>query len=804
MDQDSWAHYSPVAGPSTSPDYDTHIFDNLQLLTSDATSPTTYYFSDPSSSSLYYYDHHPPNNNGVIPYAYSETAAPNVSEVTPVTQPDGMQNEGMEMTTIPDILPSSMESFIFNASTMEQFDGNANVESARERVGLGGDSVLPGMKVTLMPHQITGVAWMLDKEDKEKGGCLGDEMGLGKNRSDDNSKKTTLILTPTSLLDQWRQELEIKTDCGLKCLIYHGSKRTKYANELLQYDVVLTSYNTMSNEWAESDGNSADRTSGRRRRSEAGPLFRLEFYRIVLDEAQSIRNKWTVTSRAVCDLKAVYRWCLTGTPIINTLMDVYGYLRFLRIEPWCDIHEFRSRVGEQEKKNPNLAAKRLQAILKLFLLRRKKDSTLDGKRLIELPDKTIDLVKLEFSPEEREIYNMVEARTQAKFNRFLRAGTVLKNYHQVLVLLLRLRQICSHPSLIQEEGMDSAESNGLTIDPVKEQTRASTLVSPQFVEKVKRKFLETHEARILSEKESSRDAVVEDDECPICFDTLTDSVITACSHIFCRECISEAIDHSRPIIPDFGETGIKYGTGERPCPVCRAAISKDKLFSCAAFEPTDETDPTKDGGNNMQTSDKDAVESKIDAWNNSHCPPPSTKMKHMMQQLQNLMSERPEEKVLIVSQWTSCLSLVSKYLQEVNILHVNYRGDMDRSQRSQAVKDFTCNAEIRVMLMSLKCGGVGLNLTRANHVISLDLGWSQAVEAQAFDRVHRLGQNRPVTVQRLAIANTVEDRVLQMQERKQALTDGSLGEGSGKKIKFSIRELANLFGLDQYGHVLNV
>ena len=86
------------------------------------------------------------------------------------------------------------------------------------------------------------------------------------------------------------------------------------------------------------------------------------------------------------------------------------------------------------------------------------------------------------------------------------------------------------------------------------------------------------------------------------------------------------------------------------------------------------------------------------------------------------------------------------------------------------------------MIHALSAPGVGLNLTRANNVISLDLGWSQAVEAQAFDRVHRVGQVRDVLVQRVVIADTVENRILDMQNRKQDLADGSLGEGSGKKI----------------------
>jgi SNF2 family DNA or RNA helicase len=129
---------------------------------------------------------------------------------------------------------------------------------------------------------------------------------------------------------------------------------------------------------------------------------------------------------------------------VNTLADVYGYLRFLKIRPWYDWTEFQKEVGIHEKKNRKwrlrpgpqsidarnftaaLAVTRLQTIMHTFLLRRKKDSMLDGKKLIDLPEKEVKLIKLEFSEEERDIYQMVEARSQAKFNRYLRAGTVLK------------------------------------------------------------------------------------------------------------------------------------------------------------------------------------------------------------------------------------------------------------------------------------------------------------------------------------------------------------------------------------------
>jgi SNF2 family DNA or RNA helicase len=115
---------------------------------------------------------------------------------------------------------------------------------------------------------------------------------------------------------------------------------------------------------------------------------------------------------------------LIRTPIINSLVDVYGYLRFLKIRPWHDFQQFQSHIGSREKKNRKsveasilfsllkqqlaaLAVSRLQAVITTFLLRRMKDSLLDGKRLIELPGKTVSLIRLEFSAEEREIYTMV-------------------------------------------------------------------------------------------------------------------------------------------------------------------------------------------------------------------------------------------------------------------------------------------------------------------------------------------------------------------------------------------------------------
>ncbi|KAH8097049.1 SNF2 family N-terminal domain-containing protein [Cristinia sonorae] len=848
-----------------------------------------------------------------------------------------------------------IEQFLMNAGNAENFDGNATLDQALQKLGL--DSLvrpLPGMEIPLMPHQAIGVAWMLNKEaGPNKGGILADEMGLGKtvqmisviatNRSDNPLYKTTLIIAPVALLDQWQLEIDMKTNLDLKSIIYHGSNKVKKVEDLRKYDIVLTTFQTLALEWPdpeleekerkkkkkagkkgkkddnwivdESDDDGGSSRLQRRKKKSPGLLLQMEFYRVVIDEAQNIRNKRTRVSRAVTQLSAKYRWCLTGTPIINSLSDAYGYIRFLGIRPWYDWTEFNSHIAIKEKKRPDLASVRLQTIFSTILLRRKKDSMLDGKPLVTLPPKTVNLRKLDFSTEERAIYQMVELKSQNIFNRFLRAGTVLKNYHQVLVMLLRLRQICSHPSLIQEDGVAFVgpdEAADGPHDKHSELTRAAQEVSAEFVERMKAKLKETVLERMAAEKESA-DATIEGEECPICYDTYTDPVVTACTHVFCKECITNVLNGAPR--QDANEPN-QYKADERPCPTCRGPISHKKLFARQAFEPTnaelavatganikdedddvimiddmadvkgkgkarpapgralrvrkptrrvvDSEDEEEDDGSDDSMSDfivdddedvdgdetwdarrearrasrrqskgkgkaslkrvilsddeeEDEEEKEVIFGAKPRVPVdipkekiallprflPSTKMKYMMNSLLEWAESHPDEKTLVISQWTQCLSLVSDYLTEHGFVHVKYQGDMSRNQRDVAVRVFMAKDRAMVMLMSLKCGGVGLNLTRANRVISLDLGWSEAIESQAFDRVHRLGQQREVVVERLVIKDTVEDRVLALQERKKNLADGSLGEGNGKKVgRLSVKELANLFGLNHHGGLL--
>jgi len=142
------------------------------------------------------------------------------------------------------------------------------------------------------------------------------------------------------------------------------------------------------------------------------------------------------------------------------------------------------------------------------------------------------------------------------------------------------------------------------------------------------------------------------------------------------------------------------------------------------------------------------------------------------------------------------ITLVEKLLARDAIETVRFDGKMTRIARDQAISKFKRRNGPPIMLISLKCGGVGLNLVEANRVLSLDLAWNAATENQAFDRVHRMGQQKDVHVKRLIVKNTVEERILKLQAKKQSLADAALGEGTGQKIKkMTVAELKMLFGM---------
>lgn len=624
-----------------------------------------------------------------------------------------------------------------------------------------------GLSITLLEHQKIGFQWMLKMENSNsKGGILADDMGLGKtiqalativaNPCEDATEvdhslisrrrttvdgelkiKATLIVCPVSLIDQWRREIESKTEPRLKVLVYHGS-RTSNPYDLALYDVIISSYAITASNFQE---------------NRKGPFAHVKFHRIVLDEAHTIKNKATRAATGCCAVDATYRWCMTATPIQNKIDELYSLIKFLRIRPFCEWEEFRDCISKPMKNGDHKkAVKVAHVLMKAISMRRSKKAMIDGRPILNLPQRNVHMTHIDFSPDERNHYDFVNQTAQARFNKYMQQGTVMKNYSSVLVLLLRLRQACLHPSLTLQEGDVNEEVAA-------DQEKLATNMKPEVVR------------RLLSES-----ATLVEIECPICMDIAQNAqIIVGCGHILCKECFD-------------GYWNIQDGN-RKNCPQCRGELDSQKLITIESFlkkhapdvyEATMAT-PVEE----KEKEDLRRVQEFIS----------SAKIEKMMEILdQTDMETDGRDKTIVFSQFTGMLDLIERPLREKGFKHLRYDGSMDIKQRAEAVNQFFDDPEYKVLLVSTKAGSLGLNLTVANRVILLDVWWNPALENQAIDRVHRIGQEKNVEVHRIFINDTVEDRILQLQDKKQAIADGVLGEGSGQPMgRLGLQEMIYLF-----------
>lgn len=222
-----------------------------------------------------------------------------------------------------------------------------------------------GLRYGLYEHQKIALTWLKGMEEsKHKGGILADDMGLGKtisslalilSRPSTNlDRKTTLIVGPVALVRQWEREIKskVKREHRLSTHMVHGPQKKRSWDELKNFDIVLTTYGTLGAEYKRYEKFITENRAGGRHLDhdiDPNPLkkqFPLLgpkslFYRVILDEAQCIKNKNTVSAKATWHLKSLTRLCLTGTPMMNNIAELYPLIHFLQIRPYNDFTQFR-------------------------------------------------------------------------------------------------------------------------------------------------------------------------------------------------------------------------------------------------------------------------------------------------------------------------------------------------------------------------------------------------------------------------------------------------------------------------------
>ncbi|KAI0074381.1 hypothetical protein K474DRAFT_1626028 [Panus rudis PR-1116 ss-1] len=694
-----------------------------------------------------------------------------------------------------------------------------------------------------------------------RGALCADSMGLGKTltmlalilatKSDvpTDFARTTLIVVPLSILSNWEKQIEDHVKPGaLTYCVYYGSGRNLSAAELKKYDVVITTYQTVVGEHAPSS-RGEDGPSKKKQKTQ-NSLFGVKWKRIILDEGHTIRNPKTKMAKAVCALDAQRRWVLTGTPIINAPQDLGSILTFLRIcRPLDNEDMFKRLVLRPLKNGDPSGAELLRALMSHICIRRTKEmQDSEGKSLIELPPVEVIVVPVALDPKARELYDAIEQLSSERFQTLVEKhggvnSTVVQS--SILSMLTRMRQMVLHPGLVPANYLEHLRNmNELDEDAPAVQLKPEDKVRLQA---------------LLAQ------AIEDNEECPICFDILSEPRITTCAHTFCLPCITEVISR------------------DPKCPMDRRPLTMGDLVEPAP--PTEATQaPVPRDDDDEDTDDIDGLRHGSSA---------------KIDQLVHLLQLTPStEKSLVFSQFTGFLDKIAEVFEKRGIPYVRFDGKMSAKRRQETIARFSVpiteddvsaapatqdtgrstrrrsqssramniDAEFddandgdfvddggndsdfidddddfassprkkskgkgkkakgkgrasatqapvldgsafkgenpRVMLISLKAGALGLNLTVANNVFLMDPWWQEGIESQAIDRVNRIGQTKPVRVYQLIAENTVESKVIDIQEKKKKLIQHAFSgikskETQRQKKEARLQELVALFGARQ-------
>ena len=473
-----------------------------------------------------------------------------------------------------------------------------------------------GFVGTLRPYQRAGLGWLAFLAGLGMGGCLADDMGLGKTvqvlallqhrRAAGEAAGPSLLVCPTSVLGNWQAELGRFTP-GLRALVHQGAGRLHGA-ALLQAvqaaDLVLTTYPLLARDGADLAGVAWDG--------------------VVLDEAQNVKSPTALQARAARELGARYRFALTGTPVENSLRDLWSIFAFCLPGYLGGGRSFTREYGGPVGGGDEPATARLRRVLGPFMLRRSKR---DPAVAPDLPPKIETRQDCSLGPEQAALYAGVMRQSLQNID----AASGLARKAAILTTLLRLKQICNHPSLF------------------------------------------------------------------------------------------------------LGDGGALQGR--------------------------------------------------------------SGKLRRLEELLEDVLGEG--ERALVFTQFATWARWLAPYLQE-RFGHPAYclTGAVPVAARPALIRSFEDSDEPAVFVLSLKAGGTGLNLTGARHVFHFDRWWNPAVEEQATDRAHRIGQTHTVQVHRLIVRGTLEERIDQLIASKAALARAVIpGAAEGWLTEMSTAALAELLAL---------
>ena len=583
------------------------------------------------------------------------------------------------------------------------------------------------------------------------------------------NSKSTLLVAPLSTLNNWEEQIKnhVKEN-ALTYYIYHGGNRLTNLDELAKFDMIITTYSIVSSEY-----------NRRGKKRDISPLFRLNFFRIVLDEAHMIREQSTMQSQAVCQLSAQRRWAVTGTPVQNRLDDLGALIKFLRVKPFEKNGFAQFILTPFKNADPEILPK-LRLLVDSITLRRLKDR-------IDLPPRHDQIIRLKFNDEEAKLYDWFVKDSHQKVRAITggpRQSLGGRTYVHILRAILRLRLICAHGrELLSEEDLKMTEGftadNAIDLDD--EDENKSSFMHERQVYEMFMLFKETDQDTCAACSKRIG-AGKDDDGSPPPKDGVIGYMLE-CFQLVCKDCIKEV----KPQI-DASVVNNRF-----KCPFCEHMV-KDSLHILTQ----DELDTAEEIKANAKHNPRHG---KIMARYSG----PHTKTKALVSALLESKAEseqallphgEPPLKSVVFSGWTTHLDLIQIALDEAKLTYVRLDGTMSRQKRNASLDAFREDPNTTIILISLMAGGLGLNLTAGSKVYVMEPQFNPAAEAQAVDRVHRLGQKREVTTVRYIMEDSFEENMLKLQRKKQNLADLSMNRGKLDKAeaaKQRLEELRSLF-----------
>ncbi|XP_060189935.1 DNA repair protein RAD16-like [Lycium barbarum] len=482
-------------------------------------------------------------------------------------------------------------------------------------------------------------------------------------------------------------------------------------------------------------------------------LHSVKWDRIILDEAHYVKDRRSNTTKATLSLESSFKWALSGTPIQNLVGDLYSLVRFLQIVPYsfyfckdCDCRTLDHSSTTECPQCPHTSNRHFCWWNRYITTPMTHEGSSGNGRdaMVLLKHKILNCILLRRSKKAR--------------------AADLALPQKIVTLRKDSLDVKEEDYYMSLYNKGQAQFNTYV--------QAGTLMNnfahifeilTRLRQAVDHPYLVVYSSTALA-KSGNLDSGNVDQPCGLCHETVDDPVVTSCMHVFCKTCLM-----------DFAAS-----VGQVPCPLCSELLTVDFTAN-------------NDNGQNSKPTLKGFKSSSIlnrmqlDAFQSS------TKIDALREEIRFMIERDGSAKGIVFSQFTSFLDLIHYSLQKSGINCVQLVGSMSIDARAAAITTFTADPDCRILLMSLKAGSVALNLTVASQVFMMDPWWNPAVERQAQDRIHRIGQYKPVRIVRFVIENTIEEKILKLQEKKDLVFEGTIGGSSEAFGKLTEADLKFLF-----------